>query len=188
MAATNANVDPSQTTDDITSQPLMKIQSTIRVQSDVTQYPEELQILIVALQNSSLSMAMFSSFSMPMTWLSLASSTAVYSKTMKVVTFQLINDKKFKLTMKLFAQILNIPTVERFYEVSNEQVLHMFNEMGYQQVLTKISGLKKFYLPCIWYFLYGIYLRCLTGRSVGLDKAELEIYALIMKLSCGRNF
>lgn len=31
----------------------------------------------------------------------------------------------------------------------------------------------------MWNFLFGIYLRCLTGRTVGLDKAKLEIYAMV---------
>ena len=96
-----------------------------------------------------------------------------------MITSQLTNEKNFKLTKKLFAQILNIPMLETFYEVSNEQVLQMFKEIGYQPILTKISDFKKSCLPCIWNFLFGIYLRCLTDQSVGLDKAKLEIYALV---------
>lgn len=125
---------------------------------------------------------MFSSFFVSMSWLSLAGSTAVYNKTIKVVTFQLINDMKFKLTKKLFAHILNIPNVEPFYEVSYEQVIHMFNEMGNQLILTRISDFKKSSLPCIWNFLFGIFIRCLTTRTVGLDKAKLEIYTMIAGL------
>lgn len=61
--AKNNNVDPSKTIDDFTSQLLMKIQSTkFCVQSDVTQYLEDLQMLIVSLQNFVMSMTMFSSF------------------------------------------------------------------------------------------------------------------------------
>ena len=62
---------------------------------------------------------------------------------MQIVTFQLVNDKIFILLKKLFAQILNIPNSEPFYKVTNEQVIHMFNEMGYQPILTKISEFKK---------------------------------------------
>ena len=135
----------------------MMIQSTnFFVNPEVDQYPEELQMLIVALKSSVLSTAMFSSFSLPMSWLSLSCSMAVYSKAVNMVTFQLTSDKKFKLTKNLFLQILNIPIVETFYEVLNEQVLHMFNDMGYQLVLTKISDFKKSCLPCIWNFLFGI--------------------------------
>lgn len=116
---------------------------------------------------------------MPLTWLSLASSTVVYSKAIKVVTLQLINDNKFKLTNKLFDQILNTPNVEPFYKVSNKHALHMVNEMGYQPVLTKMSDFNKSCLPGIWNFLFVIYLRRLTDRNVGLYKAKLEIYALV---------
>lgn len=55
----------------------------------------------------------------------------------------------------------------------------MFNEMGYQPALTKISEFRKSSLPCIWNFLFGIYLRCLTGRNVRLDNGILEFYAIV---------
>lgn len=170
----------SQTTEDVSCQPIMKIQSTnYQVLGDVDAYPEGLQMFIIALQNFVLSTSMFNSFLVPLSWLSLTGSTTTYSKTMKIVTFQLVNDKKFRLSKKLFAQILNIPNVETFYKVTNEQVIHMYNEMGYQPILTKVSDFKKYGLPCIWNFLFGIYLRCLTSRSVGLDKAHLEVYAMV---------
>ncbi|KAL7601610.1 hypothetical protein Lser_V15G20876 [Lactuca serriola] len=98
---------------------------------------------------------------------------------MMIITFQLMNEKKFRLSNKLFTQILNIPNSEPFYKVMNEQVIRMFNEMGYQPTLTKISELKKYGLPCLWNFLFGIYLRCMIGRSVGLDKARLEVYEMV---------
>ena len=44
MAVVHEQLDQSQTTDGITSQPLMKIQSTnYRIQLDVTQYLENLK-------------------------------------------------------------------------------------------------------------------------------------------------
>ena len=115
-------------------------------------------MLVVALKSSVLSTAMFNSFAIPMSWLSLAGYTATYSETMMIVTFQLINENNFRPSKKLFSQILSIPNSEPFYKVMNEQVIHMFNEMGYQPTLTKISEFKKSGLSCIWNFLFGIYL------------------------------
>ena len=121
MTAINMNVDRSQTTDDATYQPLLKIQSTnYRVQPNVDVYPKELKMLIIALNHSLLSTVMSSSFSIPMTWLSLAGLTVVFNKTTKVVIFQLTNEKNYNLSKKQFSQILNIPNVEPFYEVTNE--------------------------------------------------------------------
>lgn len=94
----------------------------------------------------------------------------------------MVNDKKFRLSKKLFAQILEIHNSPPFYKVTNEQVIHMFNGLGYQSILTKISEFKKSSLPCIWNFMFGIYLRCLTGRSVGLDKGRLEVYAIVASI------
>ncbi|CAH1426642.1 unnamed protein product [Lactuca virosa] len=91
--ATSVHVDPS--TKDVSSVPLMMIQATnYYVEGEVSQYPEELKMLIVALKNSILSTAMFNSFSVPMSWLSQAGSTATYNKASDTITFHLVNDKK----------------------------------------------------------------------------------------------
>ena len=130
-------------------------------------------MLIVTLKPSILSTTMFSSYALPMSWLSLAGSAITYYNTLDIFTFNLINDKRFCLTKKLFVQILELPNSPPFYKVKNEQVLHMLNEMGYQPSLTKISEFKKSCLTCIWNNLFCIYLRCLTGRSIGLEKGRL---------------
>lgn len=88
--------------------------------------------------------------------------------------------KRIRLTKKMFTQILKIPNSGPFYKVSTEQIIYMFNEMGRQPPLIKISDFKKSGLPCIWNFLFGIYLHCLTGRSVRLDKGRLEVYAMVV--------
>lgn len=76
MATPNTIIDPSQTTNDITSQPLMKIQSTnFQVQADVSLYLDELKMLIVALKNFVLSKVIFDAFVVPVSCLSLAGST-----------------------------------------------------------------------------------------------------------------
>lgn len=144
-------------------------------------------MLIVALNNSVLSTMTSSSFSVPITWLSLAGSTIVFNKTNKLVTFQRTNDKFYNLTKRKFAQILKLPNTGPFYEVTNEQVAHKFNKMGYQPPLTGNSHFCKTTLPCIWNFLFRIFLCCLTGRSTGIDKAKLEVYAMIVGLYYNLN-
>lgn len=100
MVAPTGHVDPSNTTtEDATSQTSMKIQSSnFHVKLDVSKYPEELQMLIVALNHYVLSMVMSCLFSVPMTLLSLVGSTLAFNKITKVVMFQLTNEKKYKLT------------------------------------------------------------------------------------------
>ena len=119
--------------------------------------------------------------------LSFAGSTAVFNKTTKVVTFHLMNLKSMKLNQKQFSQILQLPTFGTFYEVMNDQVIYMFKEMGHQPTLTAISHFKKSSLPCVWGFLFGIVMRCLTRRSSGLDKAKLEVYFVMAGLYYGLN-
>ncbi|KAL7604923.1 hypothetical protein Lser_V15G18161 [Lactuca serriola] len=175
MAVTNSN------TDKVLSQSLMKIQSTnYQVDPHVSAYPEELKMLIVALKRSLLSTAMFRSFPVSMIWLSRAASTASYNNTADVITFNLVNNKRVKLSKSLFVEFLEIPNNPPFVKPVNSQILHMFNEMGHQPELEKISDFRKSGLPCIWNFLFGIFLRCLTGRSVGLDRGRVEVYAMVM--------
>ncbi|KAL7612549.1 hypothetical protein Lser_V15G06652 [Lactuca serriola] len=175
MAATQSN------TDEVLSQSLMKIQSTnYQVDPNVSSYPEELKMLIVALKRSPLSTSMFSSFSVPMIWLSLEASTASYNHTADVITFNLTKNKWVKLSKKMFVEILQIPNNPPFVKPVNSQIFHMFNEKGHQPELEKINEFRKSGLSCIWNFLFGIFLRCLTGRSVGLDRGRMEVYAMVM--------
>ena len=110
MAAAQTN-----TTEEVASQPIMNIQSTnYQVEADVSLYPEELKIRVVALQYSGLSTAMFNAFDVLMSWLSMVGSTSTYSKALDVVTFNLVNEKRFRLTKRIFAQILEIPSSHPF--------------------------------------------------------------------------
>lgn len=88
----------------------MKIQGTnYQVEADESLYPEGLKMLVVALKICILSTLMFNSFVVPLSWLSQEGSTATYSKALDVITFNLVNDKKVRLTKKMFCQILEIP-------------------------------------------------------------------------------
>lgn len=142
-------------------------------------------MLIQTLNNFDLSTSLSSSFPVPMSWISFAGSTAVFNKSTKFITFQLKNSNMRKLTRKNFAQIMKLPVSGTSYEVSTDQVHHLFNEMGHQTVLIGISHFETSSLPCIWSFVFGILLRRLIGRSSGLDKVELEIYSVIVGLYYG---
>lgn len=182
--ATPADADaPSQTTVDVTSQPIMKIQGTnYPVEGDVSLYPEELKMLIVTLNRSVLSTAMFNYFVVPLSWLSQVGSTATYCKALDVIMFNLVNDKKIRLYRKLFCQIIEIPNFAPYIDLSFSQIIYMFNEMGHKPPLRKISDFKKPSLPSVWNFRFGIFLRCLTGPTVGLDKGRMEIYSMVAGL------
>ena len=98
----------------------MKIQSTnYQVDPTVSSYPEELKMLVVALKTSPLSTAMFNSFSVPMSWLSMAASTASYNYTTDVITFNLVNNKTVRLTKNMFIKFLNIPNNPPFFKPTN---------------------------------------------------------------------
>ena len=134
----------SPTTDEIISFSILKIQgSNYQVELDLSKYPEELHMLVVALQNSVLSKAMFDSFAAPMSWLSKAGSTASYNKETGCVEFTMVNDTRIRVSKRLFCKILGIPNSGPYDELSSSQVVFMFNEMGHQPPLTRISDFKK---------------------------------------------
>ncbi|CAH1412368.1 unnamed protein product [Lactuca virosa] len=86
---------------------MIKIQNTnLRLVPTIDQYPEPIWMLVQTINNSVLSTALYSSLTVPMMWISLASSTAIFNKTTQVVTFQLRNSKTVKLTRKNFPQLL----------------------------------------------------------------------------------
>ena len=94
-------------------------------------YPKGLKTLIVALEHSGLATAMFNVFDIQMSWLSMAGSTAYYNKDTDVITFNLVNEKRVRLTKKMFTQILAIPNSSPFFQPTCAQILFMFNEMGH---------------------------------------------------------
>lgn len=188
MAATQHNVDPFTTNDKDISQPMLKIiHKNLRLILSLDVYPNELQLLVQILNNSGLSFAFYGTFSSPIQWLSLVSSMVLYNNKTIVVNFQITLSKTKKLIKKQFAQILNLPSLGNIYEFSTDQVIHMFNEIGHQHTLVNISSFKKSSLPYIWSFLFGIVLRCLTGRSSGIDKAKLKVYSVMARMYYGLN-
>ena len=94
----------------------------------------------------------------------------------------MVTDTRIRVSKRLFCKILGIPNSGPYDELTSSQVVYMFNEMGHQPPLTRISDFKKSGLPTIWNFLFGIFLRCLTGRTVGLDKGRMEVYAMVAGL------
>ncbi|KAI3708821.1 hypothetical protein L2E82_38300 [Cichorium intybus] len=62
---------------------------------------------------------------------------------------------------------------------SADQLVGMFNEMGYDPPLEKISLFKKNQLPDLWRYFFSIFLRCLSGRTSGLDSASVAFQSLL---------
>lgn len=114
------------------------------------------------------------SFAIPMNWPSLAYSTAVYNKFNEFFMFQMECKGKKRLLKKQFAQILQLPYEGSFEVLTSEQVLQMFNEMGYNPPISPISSFKKSNLSSVWNFFWVTLF--FTGRSCGLDKAKLQFF------------
>lgn len=55
----------------------------------------------------------------------------------------------------------------------NEQVLQIFNGIGYQPPITIVSSFKMGNIPRVWNSIFRIALRCFIGSNFGLDKATI---------------
>ncbi|KAI3680400.1 hypothetical protein L2E82_50387 [Cichorium intybus] len=62
---------------------------------------------------------------------------------------------------------------------SADQLVSMFNEMGYEPLLERISTFKKNQLPDLWRYFFTIFLRCLSVRTSGLDSASVTFQGLL---------
>lgn len=87
-------------------------------------------MLVECFNSSVLPHTLTTSFSIPMKWLSLACSTAVYIKDCELITFQMETKSKRNLTKKQFTQILQLESGGPFETMTPNQVLSMLNEMG----------------------------------------------------------
>lgn len=115
-----------------------------------------------------------------MKWLTLAYSTALYNKDRDLITFQMETKGKQNLTKKQFTRILMLKSHGSFETLAFDQVLAMLNEMGYNPPITLISAFRKFNLPSMWCFLFGVFIRCLTGRNYGLYREKLQLHSYII--------
>ncbi|KAI3505859.1 hypothetical protein L1887_28167 [Cichorium endivia] len=89
--------------------------------------------------------------------------------------------KKVQLTKERFVEALRLPIYNSKEMVvrSADQLVTMFNEMGYEPLLERISTFKKNQLPDLWGYFFSIILRCLSGRTSGLDSASVAFQGLL---------
>lgn len=95
-------------------------------------------------------------------------------------------NKTKRLKKKQFTKILKLPSAGNYDKVTSEEVNHMFNVMGHQAILSVISHFMKSSLTGVWNF-FGMTLRCLTGRSFGLDISKIKFYLIMNGMYYGLN-
>ncbi|KAI3499751.1 hypothetical protein L1887_35560 [Cichorium endivia] len=89
--------------------------------------------------------------------------------------------KKVQLTKEEFVDALRLPIYNSKEMVvpSADQLVTMFYEMGYEPLLERIRTFKKNQLPDLWGYFFSIFLRCLSGRTSGLDSASVAFQGLL---------
>ncbi|KAI3503821.1 hypothetical protein L1887_32274 [Cichorium endivia] len=89
--------------------------------------------------------------------------------------------KKIQLTKEKFSEALHLPLYNSKEMVipTAEQLVDIFNAMGYEPQLETISTFKKKQLPDLWRYFFSIFLRCLSGRTSGLDSASQSFQSLL---------
>ncbi|KAI3708790.1 hypothetical protein L2E82_38243 [Cichorium intybus] len=179
----------SQTTEAI-SVPVLKSQSAnLVLRNNLQLYPKPIDALVECLKRSILGYALTCTPSIPATLVHRAhyTSNALFDTNnhVKAVFFETIDvkgkTKKVQLTKEKFVEALHLPIYDpkEIVTPSAEQLVDMFNEMGYFPLLEKISLFKKNQLPDLWRYFFSIFLRCLSGRTSGLDSASVAFQSLL---------
>ncbi|KAI3510859.1 hypothetical protein L1887_17996 [Cichorium endivia] len=179
----------SHTTEAI-SVPVLKNQSSnLVLRNDLKLYPAPIAVLVECLKKSVLGHALTYTPIVPATLVHRAhyTSNALFdaNNQVKSVFYETVdnkgNTKKVQLTKEKFAEALHLPIYNSKEMVvpSADQLVAMFNEMGYEPLLEKISMFKKAQLPDLWRYFFSIFLRCLSGRTYGLDSASVAFQGLL---------
>lgn len=86
--------------------------------------------MIQCLNDYVLSYALSSSFSIPLHWLSMATSTTFYHNDIDKIAFQMESKGTNKFLKKWFTYILQLLATCLFEEPTSASVFYMLNEMG----------------------------------------------------------
>ncbi|KAI3779340.1 hypothetical protein L2E82_09040 [Cichorium intybus] len=179
----------SQTTEAMSIPNLKSQSANLVLRNSLQLYPQPIDALVECLNNSVLGYALTCTPSIPATLVHRAhyTSNALFDSNnqVKSVFYEAIDSKgktkKVQLTKEKFVEALRLPVYNSKEMVvpSAEQLVEMFNEMGYSPPLERISTFKKNQLPDLWRYFFSIFLRCLSGRTSGLDSASVSFQSIL---------
>ncbi|KAI3790945.1 hypothetical protein L2E82_04400 [Cichorium intybus] len=170
--------------------PNLKSQSSnLVLRNDLSLYPKPIDALVECMKRSVLGYALTCTPSVPATLVHRAhyTSNALFDSNnqVKSVFYEAVDakgkTKKVQLTKEKFAEALRllIYNSKEMVVPSADQLVSMFNEMGYEPPLERISTFKKNQLPDLWRYFFSIFLRCLSGRTSCLDSASVTFQGLL---------
>ncbi|KAI3505775.1 hypothetical protein L1887_28011 [Cichorium endivia] len=179
----------SQTTEGMSIPNLKSQSANLVLRNDLAFYPKPIDALVECMKRSVLGYALTCTPIIPATLVHRAHYTSQdlfgSDNQVKSVFYEAIdskgNIKKVQLTKEKFAEALCLPIYNSKEMVvpSADQLVTMFNEMGYEPLLESISTFKKNQLPDLWGYFFSIFLRCLSGRTSGVDSASVAFQGLL---------
>ena len=125
----------------------------------------------------------------PMSLLSQVYSTATYDKNKDRIYFT-IHDKKASVSKVKFCSILNLAVDSSVISpdfITTSQLFSMMYEIGYTDVLTTITKVKKSCLPSQWNGLLTLLIKGLAERCGGSDTTSKGFLAILYGLYNGIN-
>ncbi|XP_023737216.1 uncharacterized protein LOC111885168 isoform X1 [Lactuca sativa] len=150
-------------------------------------YPKYLQIMVECMKCSFLNKALSTAEEVPRRIVTLAFTTAIVNKGNDTVSFELQGGKRTTISKTDFAKLLCLPTEGPYVTPTSEELIDVFNSMGHEPYMKKVSDFKKSRLPAVWSLLFGFILRGLTSRTGGLDAGPKELLSLMYGLYKGVN-
>jgi len=97
------------------------------------------------------------------------------------VHLNLVNDSLVILTKEKFLTSINLlihPSI-KIFTPSLSDITTALYQMGYQKPIRGVGEFKKNQLPAVWQFVCHFVIRCLSGRTGGIDNMGLKLLELV---------
>ncbi|KAL4579239.1 hypothetical protein LXL04_015377 [Taraxacum kok-saghyz] len=170
--------------------------------NSLSTYPEEIQVMVKVLNNSFLKAPLSNTTTdVPEDYIVKAFQTAKWDSNTNIVSFKLHDESDGYISQELFVSALGIndplPPIKDsvtglisrvpFESPSNEELKRFMLEIGYSDNPPNVSDIKKAKFPVSWHYAINLIIRCIAGKTGGVDAIFKNHLWLLWGLYYNRN-
>src|SRR6187200_988385 len=168
----------------------------------LSSYPEEIQVMVKILYNSFLKAPLSNTTTdVPEAYIVKAFQTAKWNSDTKLITFKHHDDTDGLVSQEVFISALGItdpipPTKDSetgiesrapYCSPSDDDLKHFMLEIGYSDNPPILSDIKKAKFPVVWHYATNLIIRCIAGKTGGMDAIVKHHLSLLWGLYYNRN-
>ena len=165
-------------------------------------YPEEIQVMVKVLNNSFLKAPLsYTTTDVPEDYIVKAFQTAKWDSKTNIISFKHHDDSDGLICQELFVSALGItdpiPPIKDsetglesrvpFCSPSDEELKSFMLEIGYSDNPPNVSDIKKAKFPVSWHYAVNLIIRCIAGKTGGVDAIFKNHLWLLWGLYYNRN-